>query len=149
MPPAICILCSDCQCSSPDHVVQLDALYSIFYIIIYLVLYDCSSKCIKSNKSNTSSDFIVPGFNEHVKTLHNEVRNSYLIWKYSGRPRNDNSCHVINSTRLRFKYETMPNERIVNESRGTCEIIVVLRQCFLLLLETNSQDLHQKIFPCL
>ena len=51
-----------------------------------------------------AKDFIVPGFNEHVKTLHTEARNAYIIWRNIGRPRVGETCFRMRTTRLAFKY---------------------------------------------
>ena len=53
-------------------------------------------KCLK--------DFIVPGFNEHLKELHCEARAQYLTWRNAGRPRTGESHSDMRVSRLRFKY---------------------------------------------
>ena len=63
-----------------------------------------STKCIPTTKYKCSSDFIVPGFNEYVRDLHDIARSSYLVWKQSGKPRGDVTEGDMRTSRLRFKY---------------------------------------------
>ena len=50
------------------------------------------------------SEYIIPGFNDYLKELHNNARSSYLLWKHSGKPRGDNTDMDMRTTRLQFKY---------------------------------------------
>ena len=51
-----------------------------------------------------SQEFIVPGFNEHLKELHGKARECYLVWKDIGRPRTGDVHDDMRVSRLRFKY---------------------------------------------
>ena len=55
-------------------------------------------------KKKCSSDYIVPGFNEHLKDLHEKARQCYLQWKASGRSRSDHTHAEMRVSRLQFKY---------------------------------------------
>ena len=44
---------------------------------------------IPKSKFRYLSEFIVVGYNEYVKELHDNARKSYLIWKRSGKLRGD------------------------------------------------------------
>ena len=51
-----------------------------------------------------AKDLIVSSFNEHVKTLHTEARNAYIIWINIGRPRVGETCFRMRTARIAFKY---------------------------------------------
>ena len=59
---------------------------------------------IPTSKIKCPSEYIIPGFNDYLKELHNNARSSYLLWKYSGKPRGDNTDMDMRTTRLQFKY---------------------------------------------
>ena len=63
-----------------------------------------SKKHIPSSTFKCSSDYIVPGFNEHLKDLHEKARQCYLQWKASGRSRSDHTHAEMRVSRLQFKY---------------------------------------------
>ena len=55
---------------------------------------------IPTNKFKCSQDYIVPGFNEHLKELHCDARAQYLIWRNDGKPRTGESheiCEIVGS----------------------------------------------------
>ena len=49
-------------------------------------------------------EFIVPGFNEHLKALHGKARDCYLVWKDVGRSGTGDVHNDMRVGRLRFKY---------------------------------------------
>ena len=59
---------------------------------------------IPTTRFKCSQDFIVPGFNEHLKELHCEAMAQYLIWRDAGRPRTGESHSDMRVSRLCFKY---------------------------------------------
>ena len=60
---------------------------------------------IPTNKFKCSQDFIVLGFNEHLKELHCDARAQYLIWRNDGKPKTGESHRDMRNSRLdRFKY---------------------------------------------
>ena len=73
--------------------MQLD----VYFISICDALQKASIKSIPNSKYKCSSDFIVPGFNEYVRDLHDIARSSYLVWKQSGKPRGDVATTCINT----------------------------------------------------
>ena len=62
----------------------------------------CSTYCIPCETMSNAS-YVIPGFNTHVKELHTEARNSYIIWRAAGKPRDHLTRDNMNITRLRFK----------------------------------------------
>ena len=46
---------------------------------------------------------IVPGFNEHVKELHDIARHDLVAWRSAGKPLFGEVYLSINQSRLRFK----------------------------------------------
>ena len=93
-------MCRDMHCHDVHHLESID----VFYSDICNALAHSSAQCIDVCRTGSAKDFIVPGFNEHVKTLHTEARNAYIIWKNIGRPRVGETCFRMRTTRLAFKY---------------------------------------------
>ena len=77
------LMCRDMHCHDVHHLESID----VFYSDICNALAHSSAQCIDVCRTGTLKGFIVPGFNEHVKTLHTEARNANIIWRNIGRPR--------------------------------------------------------------
>ena len=89
---------TSCNCS--EHQMQLDVSFDS----ICNALYDTSKQTIPTTKIKYSSECFVPGFNDYLKELHTNARNSYLTWKQMGKPRGDDTDMYMRTTRLQFKY---------------------------------------------
>ena len=85
--PPDAIECIDPSCSCNEHQMQLD----VYFDSICNALYDTSKQTIPTSKMKCSSEYIVPGFNDYLKELHTNARNSYLTWKKMGKPRGDDT----------------------------------------------------------
>ena len=94
------VRCYNTACVCNEHKVQLDDYYSS----ICEALRKASIKSIPNSIFKCSSDYIVPGFNEYVRELHDIARSSYLVWRQSGKPRGDVTEGDMRTSRLRFKY---------------------------------------------
>ena len=46
---------------------------------------------VNTSEMKCTSEYIVPGFNDYLKELHTNARNSYLTWKQMGKLRGDES----------------------------------------------------------
>ena len=88
------------HCKDTHHIECID----LFNSDICNALVHSSIQCIDICKTVSAKDFIVPGFNDHVKTLHTEARNAYIIWRDMGKPRVGETCFRMRNTRLSFKY---------------------------------------------
>ena len=77
------VYCKDARCKNDQHRHLID----LYYDSICNVLTDVSKMTIPTTRFKCSKDFIVPGFNEHLKELHCEARAQYLTWRNAGRPR--------------------------------------------------------------
>ena len=66
-------------------------------------MHTASKKCIPSSKIDCYKEHIVPGFNEHVKELHDIARHEFVMWRAAGKPRFGEICLSMNQFRLRFK----------------------------------------------
>ena len=77
------IYCKDALCKDCEHRHQIEEYYdnmcNALSSISKLTFPTCRFRC--------SQEFIVPGFNEHLKKLHGKARECYLVWKDAGRPR--------------------------------------------------------------
>ena len=87
------------------YVFSDDSSLEVYTRIVTLTLKSIASRCmIPTSKIKCLQEFIVPGFNEYVKSLHDEARNSNFIWIDSGKSRSDGTHTVMIMSRLRFKY---------------------------------------------
>ena len=62
-----------------------------------------SCDSIPSFTVNSSRDYIIPGFTEHVKDLHTIARTYYCSWRTEGKPRSGSVHLAMKQSRLRFK----------------------------------------------
>ena len=76
----------------------------MYYDSVCKVLTTVRKLTIPPNKFKCSQDYIVPGFNEHLKELHCDARAQYLIWRNVGKPRTVESHGKMRNSRLCFKY---------------------------------------------
>ena len=68
------IYCTDVDCKHANHIRDIDTYYDNICDTLVVV----SKKYIPSSTFKCSSDYIVPGFNEHLKDLHEKARQCYL-----------------------------------------------------------------------
>ena len=94
------VKCVNNNCSSKEHQGQLDSYFTSISDALDLM----SKQTIPTSKIKCPSKYIVPGFNDYLKDLHDSARNSYLVWKLNGKPRGDDTDMDMQATRLRFKY---------------------------------------------
>ena len=94
------VKCVNNNCSSKEHQGQLDNYFTSISDALDLT----SKQTIPTSKIKCPSEYIVPGFNDYLKDLHDSARNSYLVWKQNGKPRGDDTDMDMRTTRLRFKY---------------------------------------------
>ena len=94
------IYCTDVDCKHAGHIRDIDTYYDNICDTLVVV----SRKHIPSSTFKCSSDYIVPGFKEHLKDLHEKARQCYLQWKASGRSRSDHTHAEMRVSRLQFKY---------------------------------------------
>ena len=59
---------------------------------------------IPSSNFRCSQDYVVPGFNEHLKDLHDKARQYYVIWRDASKSMKDATQSDMRVSRLHFKY---------------------------------------------
>ena len=96
----VVVKCVNNNCSSKEHQGQLDSYFTSISDALDLT----SKQTIPTSKIKCPSEYIVPGFNDYLKDLHDSARHSYLMWKQNGKPRGDDTDMDMRTTRLRFKY---------------------------------------------
>ena len=77
--------CKDVDCKLDHCISGIDAYYSR----ICDALIVASKQHIHSCNFRCSQEYVVPGFNEHVRDLHDTARQYYLVWRDAGKSRND------------------------------------------------------------
>ena len=82
-PPRDALLCTDGQCSMPQHRVALDSLYGE----VCGALLASSETILEKASGSSGRKHVVPGWNEHCRDLHLNARSAYLMWRRSGSPR--------------------------------------------------------------
>ena len=91
------VYCTDVRCNDEQYRHHID----MYYDSICKVLTSVGKLTIPTNKFKCSQDYIVPGFNEHLKDLHCDARAQYLIWRNDGKPRTGESHGNMRNSRLR------------------------------------------------
>ena len=94
------IYCTDVDCKHAGHIRDIDT----YYDNICDTLVVATGRHIPSSTFKCSSDDIIPGFNKHLKGLHEKARQCYLQWKASGRSRSDHTHAEVRVSRLQFNY---------------------------------------------
>ena len=69
------VYCNDVRCNNEQHRHHID----MYYDSVCKVLTSVGKLTIPTNNFKCSPDYIVPGFNEHLKELHCGARAQYLI----------------------------------------------------------------------
>ena len=75
-------------------------------------LYDEISQSLRKSSLNTiptcgtkhSRNYVIPGWNDYVKDQHQDARNSYVLWRNSGKPRQGPIADTMRRSRLNCKY---------------------------------------------
>ena len=93
------VKCIDPNCQVHKHVEDIDDLYeSIFNVL-------SSSGVRISRKHNGAGQRRgIPGWNEHVKEMHDAARDAYLSWKHSGKHRQGVVYELMRSSRSQVKH---------------------------------------------
>ena len=91
--------CRNVKCKNESHIAQLKLLYEN----LCNCLTEASNK-VFGVKAKRSFD-IRPGFNEHVKELHDIARKRFVAWRNANKPRDFNNpfFREMNCSRARFK----------------------------------------------
>ncbi len=95
--PSDVLLCRDVKCTKHVHISSLNKFYNVIINCITTAskpLYQFS-KCKGSQR---------PGWNEHVADLHGVVRDTFLMWKDQGKPRQGPIFELKKRTQAMFKY---------------------------------------------
>ena len=90
-------LCSELNCKDNSHIQELSSIYYDIMINIELA----SSNLPTHNKR--LNDAIIIGWNDKIKSLHNDARKSFMSWHDQGKPRNGNVFKNMNEARKQFK----------------------------------------------
>ena len=104
------LLCKHVNCNNPDHIAAIDDFYHLINRSLIASRADTiRSRLYTYRKRHTA----VPGWNDTVKHAHGVARNSYIIWRNSGRPRHGPVSDDMRRSRLLFKLysETMSAQR--------------------------------------
>ena len=111
--PDASLECRNINCKDENHIVQIKQLYDK----MCKCLID-ASKSVFGVKSNRSF-CIKPGFNEHVKELHEIARKRFVAWREAGKPRDTNNSFFreMNSSRAKFKLALRYIKRHENQMR--------------------------------
>ena len=105
--------CRNAKCTNKNHTDQVKQLY----VKMCKCLTDASNSVFEV-QANRSYD-IRPGFNEHVKDLHNTARKRFKAWREANKPRDSNNpfFREMNSSRARFKLALRYIKRHENQMR--------------------------------
>ena len=111
--PMSALECRNVNCKDKDHIAQTKHLYDD----ICKCLTDASNTVfgVKKKKSFDCR----PGFNEHVKNLHDIARKRFVAWREANKPRDTNNpfFREMNSSRAKFKLALRYIKRHENQLR--------------------------------
>ena len=120
--PIDAMVCKDTSCTEIAHTSAIDFFYHDMCNALYLAGVDS----IESRKIAKNTDFVIPGWNDYVKSAHSEARD--IMWRNADKPRQGAAAELMRRSRLTFKY--------------------VLRQCQLhedmIRADTMAQSLRNK-----
>lgn len=94
--PAEALLCNNPSCRIEQHRRDL----SEFYSQIIKQLINSGKEIFNLRRDNTRN---IPGWNDLVKDLHSHARNTFLIWRQNGSPREGHLALLMRQTRAQFK----------------------------------------------
>ena len=105
--------CRNTKCKDENHINQIKA----FYDSLCKCLTDASSDVLGVNNKKPFN--CKPGFNEHVKDLHDIARKRFVAWKEANKPRDTNNPFFKDMTvsRARFKLALRFIKRHENQLR--------------------------------
>ena len=91
--------CMNTKCDNKQHIVQIKK----YYECIVKCLIDASNKTFETKNGKTYN--CRPGFNDHVKELHDIARKRFVAWREANKPRDTNNPFFKEMTlsRARFK----------------------------------------------
>ena len=109
------LLCKHMNCTNPDHIAAIDD----FYQSINRSLIASSADTIRSRHYTCRKrQKAVPGWNDTVKHAHGVARNSYIIWRNSGRPRHGPVSDDMRRSTLLIKYTLKQCQRNEDQARA-------------------------------
>ena len=88
--------CFDFNCTHKDHRIDMAHIFES----IKCLLIEATDKFKFINEKRFK---IIPGWNEHVKHLHEIARDSFLLWKERGRPPDGECAELMKKTRADFR----------------------------------------------
>ena len=111
--PIEALECNDINCKSQEHISNI----GICYEHICKSLVDASNTVFGVKKSKNFD--CKPGFNEHVKELHDVARKRFVAWREASRPRDPNNPFFREMTvsRAKFKLALRFIKRFENQLR--------------------------------
>ena len=93
-------VCDDSNCNQSNHKNTIDTLYDE----ISQSLRKSSLGTIQTCGTKHSRNYVIPGWNDYVKDQHQDARNSYVLWRNAGKPRQGPIADTMRRSRLNFKY---------------------------------------------
>ena len=111
--PITALECRNVNCNNKMHITQIKQLYDN----ISKCLTDASSTVFGVKSKRTFN--CRPGFNEHVKELHDIARKRFVAWREADKPRDTNNpfFREMNSARAKFKLALRYIKRHENQLR--------------------------------
>ena len=111
--PDVALDCRNTNCKNKNHIDQIKQLYDK----MCKCLTDASNS-VFGVKAKRSFD-IKPGFNDHVKELHDTARKRFVAWREANKPRDTNNPFLreMNISRARFKLALRYIKRHENQMR--------------------------------
>lgn len=92
---------SDRSCTSnAQYAIMVDRYYNAFLSYIHTAtLHNIPCRSYQS----FHKDFVVPGWNDHVKEKYTALCDAFLDWSYLGKPRSGAAYELMKRSRAQFK----------------------------------------------
>ena len=95
--PTAALSCKDCSCSDNEHISQINEFYCGIIDKLSIASRDLCKQSAHAGRAR-------PGWNDYAADFHNAARESFLLWRNSGKPRHGYIFDLMTRTRARFKY---------------------------------------------
>ena len=93
------------------------AALDVFYTDILSCLKVAMKLCLP-HRSSLTSQYNIPGWHTHVKELHDEARQCYVLWRDIGKPRCGALYDDMRRTRARFKLSLRHCQQHIDEMKA-------------------------------
>ena len=90
-------LCGEINCTTEDHCERISNSYAMFIDLVKRIGSNIFGTVSRDQRGN------IPGWNDYVKEFYENSRESFLLWRNAGSPRNGPTAEHMRRSRAIFK----------------------------------------------